>query len=121
MRATTNAKHKRHKISKKAALIMHGAHYDHLKFFNNSDSSSSNRFSSGVQLGGVSVAPSLVSQNNPPPISSEAKQSTTEKHAEVIEYLKRLPPGVKVFCAYSVLVLYSNVCSYVVGICSRHR
>lgn len=76
---------------------MHGAHYDHLKFFNNSESSSSNRFSSGVQLGGVSLAPSLISQTNAaPPTSIEAKQSTTEKNAEVIEYLKRLPPGSKV-------------------------
>eukprot|EP01031_Cornospumella_fuschlensis_P031078 gene31078-37561_t len=75
---------------------MHGAHYDHLKFFNNSESSSSNRLSSGVQLGGLALPPSLISQTAPSAAPTSTQQSITEKHAAIVECLKDLSPDVKV-------------------------
>lgn len=72
---------------------MQGVKYDHLKFYSNSESSSAG----GLRLGGVDIMPSLRAAG---PVDDEkggkAKRSAIEKHVEIVEYLKSLPPGSKV-------------------------
>lgn len=61
--------------------------YSHLEFYNNSERGR------GVSLGGSNVIGIQGYEN----VRAEIKiKTTTEKHADILEYLKRLPPGVRV-------------------------
>ena len=61
--------------------------YSHLEFYNNSERGRN------VSLGGSNV----IGIQGYEGFRAEVKmKTTTEKHADILEYLKRLPPGARV-------------------------
>eukprot|EP01039_Chlorochromonas_danica_P006270 gene6270-6912_t len=93
---------------------MQGTKYDHLQFFNHSASSSSSPplssssggggggggggVSGGLRLGGENLVPGLrIGENKTTSAvsSSSSARTAIEKHAEIVDYLKSLPPGAK--------------------------
>lgn len=110
--------------------------HSHLNFYSNS---SSNGFAKPITLGGAELTPGLIDitgdgleddENN----VQKRERSSVEKHVEIVEYLKRIPKGIRVsaygcesaiiLCVFSrqhlltfskVLVCYSQISSNIVS------
>ena len=64
--------------------------YSHIEFYNNSE-----RNRGGISLGGTHIT-GIKGSGESNRLADNKAKTTTEKHADILEYLKRLPAGARV-------------------------